>query len=332
MHLPLNQLHPRAIAARLSAMIAPTPGMDSASTVFLALHGVTQDAPIQMNTRFISANRLAADIRALRRIPGLRFVSLEDAMNPEVPGPKVTMTFDDGLRCLLPNMLPVLEAENVPATLYITTLDAHAPAAHYRRMLWADRIDLAAHLRHPAFGVGDEVFRLDARRIWRRDGDGVHLKNLCIQRDISFVDAVAMACDPGETLAPYWQLLSASELRRLSDHPLITLGAHGVTHANLPSLTPDEKHYELTASKTWLENCLQHEITTFAFPHGFYTSDCLTQARKAGYRLLALSDYNTAADAAAPDLFRRIGNHPRCGSLVQRRVIASGGYGHETYR
>ena len=32
--------------------------------------------------------------------------------------------------------------------------------------------------------------------------------------------------------------------------------------------------------------------------------------------------------AAAPDLFRRIGNHPRCGSLVQRRVIASGGYGH----
>lgn len=332
MTLPLNQLHPRSVAARLKALAAPLPRMTPAQGIVLAYHNVTKGRPIPLNTRFVSARRLRADIRALRQIPGLRFVSLAEALDPGVPGPRVALTFDDGLRCALHTTLPVLEAENVPATLFVTTLDAHPPAEGHRRMLWADRIDLAAHQRHRPFTIGDETFRLDRRRIWRRGGDGKPLKSLCIARDVPFLDALAAVCDPGPALAPYWELLSAAELRRLADHPLITLAAHGVTHANLPSLSPEDRKKEMAVSRAWLENCVQQEITAFAYPHGRYTPDCPDIARRIGFSYQALMDYECAADALAKDLCRRIGNHPTCGARVQRSVIAAGGYGHERFR
>lgn len=331
MALSSNRLHPRSLAARLRAAVAPVPRMDASRSVVLVYHGVTRGAPLGLNTRFVSDRRLLADIRALRRIRGLRFVSMAEALDPEAPGPKVAFTFDDGLRCMLHTLLPVLEAEHVPASLFVTTLDAHPNAGAARRMLWADRIDVAAHQGHPPLAIGDETFRLDRKRIWRRSGDGRPLKALCIERGVDFLDALAAVCDPGPALGPYWELLSPAELRQLAAHPLITLGAHGVTHANLPSLSPEARRREMAGSREWLENAVQQEITSFAYPHGQYTQACLQEARDTGFTAQALMDYDSAADAAAPDLCRRIGNHPTCGSRVQRAVIAAGGYGHERF-
>lgn len=331
MTIPLNPYHPRSIAKRVAALALGVPVMTASQTVMLSYHGVTQGRTRQMNTRFVSARRLRNDIRALRRIRGLRFVSVAQALDPDVPGPKVALTFDDGLRCMVDVLLPLLEAENVPACLYITTLDAHPGQGAHRRMLWADRIDVAAYQSCDPIVIGDETFRLDRHRIWRRAGDGALLKALCIARDIRFLDALAAACDPGPAWTEYWELLSAQDLCLLAKNPLITLGAHGVTHANLPSLSPEDRWTELTVSKTWLENVVQKEVTSFAYPHGEYTPACIEEARRAGFTSQALMDYFSAQEAVEPDLFRRVGNHPRCGSRVQRAVIAKGRYGHEQF-
>lgn len=330
MSLPLRQAHPRAVLARLRALVSGVPHMGPERSVVLVYHGVTARTPLRLNTRFVSRRRLAADLRALQAVPGLRFVTLAEALAPagSTAGPRVALTFDDGYRGMLTQALPVLEALRVPATLFVTTLDAHPPAAEARRMLWADRLDVAAWLGHAPLVIEDERFALDRRRTWRRS-DGASLKALCQARDVGFLDQVAQACDPGDGLPEYWRLLDPEDLRTLAAHPLVTLGAHGVTHANLPGLSVQEKAREITGSKAWLEDCVQTEISAFAYPHGDYTSACVSAVRRAGFRIQALLDARAAADAAQPDLCTRIGNHPTCGSLVQRQVIAAGGYGHE---
>lgn len=333
MRLPLRQAHPRALLARMRALVAGVPHMGPERSVVLVYHGVTARTPVRLNTRFVSRRRLAADLRALLAVPGLRFVTLAEALAPAegTAGPRVALTFDDGYRGMLTQALPVLEALCVPATLFVTTLDAHPTAAEARRMLWADRLDVAAWLGHAPLVIENERFALDRRRTWRRS-DGASLKALCQARDVGFLDQVAQVCDPGsaaDRLPEYWRLLNPEDLRTLAAHPLVALGAHGVTHANLPSLNVQEKDREITGSKVWLEDCVQTEVTAFAYPHGDYTPACVTAVRNAGFQIQALLDARVAADAAQPDLCTRIGNHPTCGSLVQRQVIAAGGYGHE---
>ncbi|WP_375175179.1 polysaccharide deacetylase family protein [Pseudooceanicola sp.] len=322
-------MRPSIFFERLRAMAAPVPFLHRSRSVVLCYHGVTPGRPLKLNTRFVSARRLLGDIRALRRIPGLRFVTLAQAMDPDCPGPKVALTFDDGYRGMLLTLLPLLEAEGVPACLFVTTLDAHSSPPGAQRMLWADRIDVAGYQGHAPFEIGSERFRLDRRKVWRRDGDSYPLKSLCIERNIAFLDAVAQACRPGPTLQQYWELLTAEDLRQLADQPLVTLGAHGITHANLPSLTEQDRWRELTGSKAWLENCVQQEITAFAYPHGHHTQDCVEEARRAGYSAQVVLDYQDRAAMEDPEVCNRIGIDPFRGSHFQRQVVAAGGYGHE---
>lgn len=63
----------------------------------------------------------------------------------------------------------------------------------------------------------------------------------------------------------------------------VTIGSHGVSHADMTSLSPAELVAEMTGSRQMLEDRLGKEIRHFAFPYGRFNRAAWEAALAAGY-------------------------------------------------
>ena len=78
--------------------------------------------------------------------------------------------------------------------------------------------------------------------------------------------------------------LSEDELREISRHPLITIGAHGLWHRNFNAISPDEARFELTESRRLLAETIEMPVDLMAWPYGECSPELESLAREAGYR------------------------------------------------
>jgi peptidoglycan/xylan/chitin deacetylase (PgdA/CDA1 family) len=80
---------------------------------------------------------------------------------------------------------------------------------------------------------------------------------------------------------PSWeeQVVSASELRALTQVPLATIGSHSISHPNLLRLDPARSREELAASKAALEAVTGKAVDLFSFPHGAHDAALIDLAR-----------------------------------------------------
>jgi peptidoglycan/xylan/chitin deacetylase (PgdA/CDA1 family) len=89
-----------------------------------------------------------------------------------------------------------------------------------------------------------------------------------------------------------------AEMRRLG----MTIGAHTLTHPNLPSAGPRMAREEIAGSKKRLEQQLGEPITLFSYPNGgaerYYTEDIQRAVAECGFRA-ATTSRNGFADAAS---------------------------------
>jgi peptidoglycan/xylan/chitin deacetylase (PgdA/CDA1 family) len=81
----------------------------------------------------------------------------------------------------------------------------------------------------------------------------------------------------------YKQYLTWEQIEKLQQTGII-FGSHTCTHPMLPSLSREEIHRELAASKECLETRLGQEINWLAYPHGVSTSEIQKMAEVAGYK------------------------------------------------
>lgn len=70
---------------------------------------------------------------------------------------------------------------------------------------------------------------------------------------------------------PRWPILNWQQIQEM-DRAGIAFGAHGMSHAQLDVLEPDNMHQEIRESKTLIEEQLDHKIFDFAYPYGKYNS------------------------------------------------------------
>ena len=77
--------------------------------------------------------------------------------------------------------------------------------------------------------------------------------------------------------------LSPAELATLQRGGLIEIGAHTVTHPFLSRLPEALQRDEIHRSKADLETTLGSAITSFAYPHGDYTTATVAVVREAGF-------------------------------------------------
>ncbi len=78
-------------------------------------------------------------------------------------------------------------------------------------------------------------------------------------------------------------LMSDEQLLACHRSGLVEIGAHGLTHSRLSQLDAEELHREVKQSKIVLEELLEDEVVSFAYPYGDYGVRETEQVRQAGY-------------------------------------------------
>ena len=78
--------------------------------------------------------------------------------------------------------------------------------------------------------------------------------------------------------------LSPDELREISRHPLVTIGAHGLWHRHFTRLKLDEARFELTESRRLLSAITGFRVDLMAWPFGECNEHLEQLSKECGYR------------------------------------------------
>jgi peptidoglycan/xylan/chitin deacetylase (PgdA/CDA1 family) len=109
-------------------------------------------------------------------------------------------------------------------------------------------------------------------------------------------------------------------LKPFADEPLVTIGAHSVTHCNIAQQTGEMAKQEMTQSRSRIEDVLQRPALHFAYPYG--------DRRAAGPREFTLAKaagFNTAVTTRPGMLFAESAEYP----TALPRVSLNGNYQEE---
>ena len=79
--------------------------------------------------------------------------------------------------------------------------------------------------------------------------------------------------------------MNLEDVKRISNHPLVTLGSHTLTHPNLVEINRESARREVFESKENLEKALGKPIYYFSYPAGFCDPETIKLVEEAGYRL-----------------------------------------------
>jgi hypothetical protein len=136
----------------------------------------------------------------------------------------------------------------------------------------------------------DEAGRINARRtIYKYFRDIIYTDKLEQFKSLSSSLEVKLPELPTEEYAP----LSWNEIREMSKNN-IEFGAHTCTHEILSKIGNDDAYYEISQSKKRIEDELQLEVNTFAYPNGQngdFTEETKMLLKKTGYKLAFTTVY-----------------------------------------
>lgn len=156
--------------------------------------------------------------------------------------------FDDGFKDVLENALPILQRYNIPATIFIPT--GIADRTHF---LWTLKYRLFLLQEGVSISDADKMIS-DLKNISDAEKDA-RLKEIYEKRNFIF-DHI------GQNIFLNWD-----EIKKLSDYGW-EVGSHGVTHRRLTECSDTDLSYEISQSKTALEDKLGAVVRSFSYPYG----------------------------------------------------------------
>jgi peptidoglycan/xylan/chitin deacetylase (PgdA/CDA1 family) len=178
-------------------------------------------------------------------------------------------TLDDGYRDNRDFALPVMREFDAPLTVYVASYFAEGSGR-----LWWIALEMAiAKASSIEARIGDVAARLDTStpaakqaafdrlHDWLRGLPGEH----DIQREISTL--CARHC-VDETAISRELCMSWDELKSFADDPLVTIGAHTITHCNLARQTEEIASHEMATSRARIESALGRPVLHLAYPYG----------------------------------------------------------------
>jgi peptidoglycan/xylan/chitin deacetylase (PgdA/CDA1 family) len=177
-------------------------------------------------------------------------------------------TLDDGYRDNRDFALPVMREYEAPFTIYVASDFAQGSGrlwwiALERAIAKADAIDIT---------MGGEACRLDTAspQAKRAAFDRLHdwlrtLPDHDLQREVA-----SLCARHGIDQAAICRglCMSFDELKSLVADPLVTIGAHSITHCNLAQQSETIAREELSVSRAQIEDALQRPAIHLAYPYG----------------------------------------------------------------
>lgn len=244
--------------------------------LILAYHAVVSgDRPYDLWTH-LHVDRFREQVQFLKR--HYQLLSLRDAVDKlargqDLPTNAAVITFDDGYENNSSVAFPVLQQEQVPATMFLTTgfLDSgefNWPDLLYLMLLGTPlkELDLAD------YGLG----RVDLRTAKRRHI--AYMDLLSVLKNIAAESKTWMLSGIGKQMGAfegssrrYWQdfaPMSWAQAREMQASGLVDFGAHSVNHEILSRLAPDKIRHEIAASCNKVTEMLGISNPAFAYPNG----------------------------------------------------------------
>jgi len=231
------------------------------------------DAEFQPNRHLeVEPEFLRATLQHLRNLD-IDFVTMDEAHARLAQGNFsrrfACFTFDDGYRNNRDVALPVMREFDAPLTVYVASDFAEGTG----RLWWVALEKVIAKASAIEIPFRGNVTRLDAStpaakqaafdraHDWLRALPGEHdqqreISTLCTRHE---VDEAAIARD----LCMSWD-----ELKPFAADPLVTIGAHTISHCNLARQSEASASLEIGTSRARIENALQRPVLHFAYPYG----------------------------------------------------------------
>jgi peptidoglycan/xylan/chitin deacetylase (PgdA/CDA1 family) len=197
-------------------------------------------------------------------------------------------TFDDGYRDNREFALPVMREFDAPFTMYVTSDFAQGIG----RLWWIALERVIAKARRIDVRIGNTPTPLDTGTATAKQiaFDRVHrwLRGLPHEQDLQR-EIATLCADHGVDQAAICHELCMSwdELKPFAADPLITIGAHSITHCNLARQTDAIAGQEMVVGRERIENALQRPAIHLAYPYGDKIAAGAREfalARAAGYK------------------------------------------------
>lgn len=249
-------------------------------------------------------------IRRLRQL-GYEIVTMDEAVDrltaDERPPRQrfAVLTFDDGLRDHLEHALPVLERHGAPGTFYVTTGFADRTA----RLWWIELEEAVRRADHLSLVIGGRRVERETRdpRAKRLAFDDIYW---CLRdgpEDALRATVDALCRDHAVNAAALVEryCLDWTGIEALARHPLVTIGAHTLSHPMLAKHAESVARREIGEGRAMLERRLGRAVQHFAYPIGDPAS---AGARE--FRLASEAGYTSAVTTRPGLLFPAHGMHP----------------------
>ena len=261
-------------ARKIRGTISPPP-------VILCYHRIFEPAadPHELS---VSRDHFRQQLQVIQRLaePMTLGRLVNDLPARRLPRSAVVLTFDDGYLDNLENALPLLQESGIPATIYVTA-GALGTAGEFwwddleRLVLAAPdlperlRLQINGHLREWKLDAPNDV------KIRERLYFDLHAElrplSATQQRDV-LARLRSLTGLPLEARSSY-RCLNQAELKRLAADPLVSIGAHTLTHCDLDYRTREEQEAEIAGSKQALEAIIGRPVEHFSYPYGSFNSD-----------------------------------------------------------
>jgi peptidoglycan/xylan/chitin deacetylase (PgdA/CDA1 family) len=290
----------------------------------------------------VSPQRFGEQLEALKR--EFRVLPLQELARANADEKAVAITFDDGYADNLHAAAPVLEQHGAPACFFLTS--GALDMAHefwwdeLERLLLREsalpyRIEVSVGSRRVfepgrAAGPAEDLRRqIRANPPWKADRNSrlgffytvwQAMRVLSEQdRRAALVEMAAQLTDDAGTRASY-RSMTGGEALRLANIAGMQIGAHSVTHAVLPSLTPEAQSAEIRDSKRQLERLLGRPVTGFAYPFGDYDPVTTGLVRAAGFEWACTTETGGVNRRTDPFRMPRLAVEDSGGRELVRRI------------
>lgn len=283
------------------------------SGIVLMYHRVA-DVPIDPFGLCVTPKHFAEQLAVLKQDYQLLSLQqmVEAVQTRTLPKRAIAITFDDGYADNLYVAKPLLEQYGVPATVFVAT-----GKLEEAREFWWDELDQL--LLHPGTLPKTLCLTIHGKTYEWDLGKAADYRAEDYLRDRGWNWYMPQEADPGARQSLYRSLyqlfqtvslderqelldelliwsetksrsrsthlsLSPEEVRTLAEGDLIEIGAHTVNHPFLATLPPDLQRQEIEQSKVYLESLLNRSVTSFAYPHGNFTTTTANIVSELGFR------------------------------------------------
>jgi len=222
-----------------------------------------------------------------------------------LPARAAAITFDDGYACNARVAAPILRAQGLPATFFLTT----GAIGDDREFWWDELARLVIETQaagRAVVGVGARRFEIDfgaplvppaALKAWTWSAAPQHarlrhymeiwteLRARPHAEQRAVLDAMWQACAGSSRARESHRAMTPDEARSLDDGGLFRIAAHTVTHPALGDLPEAQQLQEVADSRQACEALSTNAAPLFAYPYGDFTPMTARIVRQAGFEL-----------------------------------------------